>query len=147
MRLEAVAGAAVGAAAMYALDRSVGRPRLAGLSVPAPRRRSHRAAGVAPVLQGAAARRRARFEAIDDATIARNVQRELVDEAPRVIVAADRGVVSLRGQVDDGEVIHRLAVQTLDVDGVHAVRSLLHTPDTPVPTGERAALLTAIDPA
>ncbi len=51
---------------------------------------------------------------------------------------AENGVVFLRGEVDDQAWIDRLGSEAAEVDGVQAVRNLLHRPGTDAPTAPAA---------
>lgn len=68
----------------------------------------------------------------DDATLAQKVESEVFRAAhvPKgtVNVNAEHGVVYLRGELDEPELIERLIQQTRKVQGVRDVRSLLHPP-------------------
>jgi osmotically-inducible protein OsmY len=74
----------------------------------------------------------------DDVTLARKVETEIfrAPDAPkgRISVNAENGVVFLRGEIDDPQWITRLGDEAARVNGVAAVRNLLHTPATPAPT-------------
>jgi osmotically-inducible protein OsmY len=76
-------------------------------------------------------------ETPDDVTLAHTVETEIFrpDDAPKgaVSVNAENGVVFLRGEVDP-EWIERLGSGAAKVDGVKAVRNLLHAPGTPAPS-------------
>jgi len=52
----------------------------------------------------------------------------------QINVNAENGVVVLRGQVEESELIRDLEAKTRKVQGVREVENLLHTPGTPVPT-------------
>jgi osmotically-inducible protein OsmY len=70
-------------------------------------------------------------------TLARKVETEIfrAADAPKgsVSVNAENGVVFLRGTVDDRAWIERLGAEAKNVDGVEAVRNLLHLPGTEAP--------------
>jgi osmotically-inducible protein OsmY len=74
----------------------------------------------------------------DDVTLARKVESEIFRDAdaPKglVDVNAVDGVVYLRGEVGQPELITELEEQTRKVQGVREVRNLLHMPGTPAPT-------------
>jgi osmotically-inducible protein OsmY len=78
-----------------------------------------------------------RVEDVDDVTLARKVETEIFrdEAAPKgnVSVNAESGTVYLRGMVAEEEWIERLAEQARKVDGVKAVKNLLHRPGTPAP--------------
>jgi osmotically-inducible protein OsmY len=73
----------------------------------------------------------------DDVTLARKVESEIFrsHDAPKgsVSVNAENGVVFLRGALDDPSWIERLGSAAEQVDGVEAVRNLLHQTGTPAP--------------
>jgi osmotically-inducible protein OsmY len=73
----------------------------------------------------------------DDVTLAHKVETEIfrASDAPkgRVSVNVENGVVFLRGAVDDPQWIARLGDEAARVQGVSAVRNLLHAPTTPTP--------------
>ena len=77
----------------------------------------------------------------DDATLARKVESELFRDAdvPKgdINVNAERGVVYLRGQVEDESLIEALGSAARKIQGVRDVENLLHTPGTPAPTKQR----------
>jgi osmotically-inducible protein OsmY len=74
----------------------------------------------------------------DDVTLARKVETEIFRDAEvpkgQINVNAENGVVVLRGEVDQLELIHDLEQKTRNVQGVQEVENLLHTAGTPVPT-------------
>jgi osmotically-inducible protein OsmY len=74
----------------------------------------------------------------NDATLKAKVESEIFREAGRpkdkVDVNAENGVVYLRGEVDEPELITELEAQTRKVQGVQGVENLLHLPGEPVPT-------------
>jgi hypothetical protein len=74
----------------------------------------------------------------DDVTLARKVETEIfrAADAPKgnVNVNAVDGVVELRGQVDQPELVQELEEKTRKVHGVRDVRNLLHTPSQSAPT-------------
>jgi osmotically-inducible protein OsmY len=74
----------------------------------------------------------------DDVTLARKVETEIFRgaEVPKgqINVNAEDGVVVLRGEVEQPELIRDLEKKTRNVQGVREVENLLHTPGTPVPT-------------
>jgi len=73
----------------------------------------------------------------DDVTLARKVETEIFRDAEvpkgQINVNAENGVVVLRGEVDEPELIRDLEQKTRNVQGVQEVENLLHTPGTPVP--------------
>jgi gas vesicle protein len=74
----------------------------------------------------------------DDATLANKVRTEIFRpaDAPKgdVSVSVERGVVQLRGEVKQEEMIEDLVEKARNVQGVRDVENLLHTPGTPAPT-------------
>jgi hypothetical protein len=73
----------------------------------------------------------------DDVTLTRRVESEVFRDAdvPKgdINVAAQEGVVVLRGQVQHLEQIRDLETRVRRVHGVREVDNLLHLPDTPAP--------------
>ena len=74
----------------------------------------------------------------DDVTLAHKVETEIFRDAEvpkgQINVNAENGVVVLRGEVEEPELIRDLEEKTRNVQGVQEVENLLHTPGTPVPT-------------
>jgi osmotically-inducible protein OsmY len=74
----------------------------------------------------------------DDATLAHKVETEIFRDAEvpkgQINVNAENGVVVLRGEVEQSELIRDLEQKTRKVQGVREVENLLHTPGTPAPT-------------
>jgi osmotically-inducible protein OsmY len=74
----------------------------------------------------------------DDVTLAHKVETEIFRDAEvpkgQINVNAENGVVVLRGEVEQSELIRDLEEKTRKVQGVREVENLLHTPGTPVPT-------------
>jgi osmotically-inducible protein OsmY len=73
----------------------------------------------------------------DDATLAHKVETEIFRNAEvpkgQINVNAENGVVVLRGEVEQSELIRDLEQKTRNVQGVQEVENLLHTPGTPAP--------------
>jgi osmotically-inducible protein OsmY len=73
----------------------------------------------------------------DDVTLARKVETEIFRDAEvpkgQINVNAENGVVVLRGEVEEPELIRDLEQKTRNVQGVQEVENLLHTPGTPAP--------------
>jgi osmotically-inducible protein OsmY len=73
----------------------------------------------------------------DDATLAHKVETEIFRDAEvpkgRINVNAENGVVVLRGEVEQPELISDLEKKTRNVQGVREVENLLHTPGTQAP--------------
>jgi osmotically-inducible protein OsmY len=138
-----LAGAAAGAAGAYLLDpkdgarrRGVARDKAvttaksrAGDVAGSAKKAAGKARGAAPGMPGRGAP--------DDVTLARKVESEIFRpaDAPKgdVSVNAENGVVFLRGEVAQSEWIDRLGSEAEQVDGVKAVRNLLHLPGTEAP--------------
>jgi osmotically-inducible protein OsmY len=141
-------GAATGAAAEYFLDpaqgrrrRHVARDRSLALLRRGGREAVRRADYTAGIVKGAAHEAtpsRGGEPELDDVTLARKVESEIFRGAdvPKgaVSVNAENGVAFLRGQVPDQEWVERLGEAARDVDGVKAVKNLLHPPGTPAPS-------------
>ena len=138
----------IGAAIMYFLDPQQGRRRRAtvrdrGLSFfrQGGRRAERMGRGVASQTVGIAHKARHIREEekdFDDTTLARKVESEIFRDADapkgQVDVNVVDGVVYLRGELEEPELIEALAEKTRKVSGVKGVENLLHTPGTPAPT-------------
>jgi len=76
----------------------------------------------------------------DDVTLARKVETEIFRDADapkgQVDVNVQDGVVQLRGEVPDQDMVDDLVEKTRRVQGVRDVESLLHLPGTPAPMHE-----------
>jgi osmotically-inducible protein OsmY len=150
-----VAGAAAGAAAAYFLDPQGGAQRrretrqktvstVKGNVSSVAAQATAQAGKVAGKAQSAA---RSAAPGVgtdyDDVTLARKVETEIFRsaDAPKgqVSVNAENGVVFLRGAVDDATWIERLGSEAEKVDGVKAVRNLLHPAGTPAPSAPGAS--------
>ena len=148
----AVAMLSLGALLMYFLDRSSGRRRRARVRdrfarvrrfvtrdvTRAAQRRGRRMQGVARgVRHDAAELIPHRHEHVDDDTLVARVRSEVLRRAdvPAGDIHVDvyEGCVTLRGQLDSDDDIHRVVERTRRVDGVTDVRSYLHLPGTPPP--------------
>jgi osmotically-inducible protein OsmY len=74
----------------------------------------------------------------DDVTLARKVESEIFRGADvpkgQVNVNAEGGVVFLRGELDNPDLIKDLEKAARNVQGVREVENLLHAPGTPAPT-------------
>jgi osmotically-inducible protein OsmY len=74
----------------------------------------------------------------DDTTLARKVETEIFRDADvpkgQINVNAENGVVYLRGEVDQPEMIGDLEEKTRNVQGVRDVENLLHVPGQEAPT-------------
>jgi osmotically-inducible protein OsmY len=143
-----LAGAAVGAAAAYFLDPQGGAARrnqtrdkaLASVKSTASEAGSatKHAAQAAKGKVAEKAPSVGKSEPANDVTLARRVETEIFRDADapkgQVSVNAENGVVFLRGEVDDQEWIDRLGQAAEQVDGVQAVRNLLHRPGSETPS-------------
>ena len=73
----------------------------------------------------------------DDVTLARKVESEIFRDADapkgQVDVDVQNGIVQLRGEVHDPELIEELVAKALGVQGVKDVENLLHLPQTQAP--------------
>ena len=142
-----LAGAAAGAAAAYFLDPQGGARRRKEMRDKALAQAKSGAGSVAGTAKHAAGKARGTVADVtpsvpwrdepDDVTLARKVETEIFRpaDAPKgaVSVNAENGVVFLRGVVEDRGWIERLEVEAGKVDGVKAVRNLLHLPGTEAP--------------
>ncbi len=74
----------------------------------------------------------------DDVTLARKVETEIFRDADvpkgQINVNAENGVVVLRGEVEQPDLIKDLEKKARKIQGVREVENLLHTPGTPAPT-------------
>jgi osmotically-inducible protein OsmY len=132
----AVAGAAAGA--MFLLDPHRGRAR----------RQLARDRGGKLLRRGwRLARAQAAASQLDDLTLTRKVESEVFRDSSlpkeQVSVNTEDGVVYLRGQLSSAAKIELLSARVLTVFGVRGVKSLLHTPGTPIPAREHVPLLSA----
>jgi osmotically-inducible protein OsmY len=113
----------VGGAAAYAAKRFVERSERAGRAVGATK-------------YGFAFWPRGR-SAVDDVTLAQQVESELSREQHpakgRISVNAANGVVQLRGEVEQPELIDELVQRAHSVQGVREVENLLHLPGQEAP--------------
>ena len=74
----------------------------------------------------------------DDVTLARKVETEIFRDADvpkgQINVNAEGGVVYLRGEVEQPDMIEELESKARDVQGVREVENLLHLPGQEAPT-------------
>jgi|SRR5215210_5145694 len=74
----------------------------------------------------------------DDVTLARKVETEIFRDAEvpkgKINVNAEDGVVFLRGEIDDADLIRDLEKAARNVQGVREVENFLHAPGTEAPT-------------
>jgi osmotically-inducible protein OsmY len=143
-------GAAAGAATQYFLDKQSGARRrhtARDQAMSLARRQAHDVAAKADYAAGQAKGKVAsmkptpsddrKLDELGDAALARKVESEIfrAEDAPKgkVDVNVENGVVFLRGEVER-DWIERLERDAEQVNGVKAVRNLLHPPGTPAPT-------------
>jgi len=141
------AGAASGGAALFFLDPRSGRrrrklsaDRVAGAVRRGLRRFARAGRQVRATSYGAAQSIRHRSEGprdLDDVTLARKVETELFrdPEVPKgqISINAQRGLVQLRGEVPNADMVTALVEQARTVSGVRDVESLLHLPGVEAP--------------
>jgi predicted exporter len=76
---------------------------------------------------------------LDDISLVHKVESELFRDRSipkgRISINADRGIVVLRGQLDDAQDIERVEREVRKVAGVRDVDNLLHLPGAPAPAG------------
>src|SRR5438045_2059788 len=144
MRKLMLAGA-VGAAVAYFFDRENGRRRRKESikrTVAFFNKRGRRAAGgVAAQASAAKAKATHRKEEEkpqpDDVTLARKVETEIFRDAEvpkgKINVNVEDGVVYLRGELEEKDLIKELEDQARKVQGVLGVENLLHAPGEPAP--------------
>jgi hypothetical protein len=74
---------------------------------------------------------------LDDISLVHKVESELFRDRSipkgRISINADRGIVVLRGQLDDAQEIQRIGREARKVAGVRDVDNLLHLPGAPAP--------------
>jgi osmotically-inducible protein OsmY len=137
--------AALGAALAYFLDPDNGNrrrkeaiKRLAGLSSRHGRRLARGAASQTHAFKQKAIHRREEPKPQpDDVTLARKVETEIFRDAAvpkgQINVNAEDGVVFLRGEVEQPDLIKDLEEKARSVQGVVGVENLLHTPSEAAP--------------
>jgi osmotically-inducible protein OsmY len=143
--------AAIGAALMYFLDPADGKrrrhvfvDRVAGFFRRTTRKaeRAGRYAGSQAygLKQKATHLRQEPKPQPDDATLKDKVESELFRDADvpkgQINVNAEHGVVYLRGEVGEPELIETLERRARKIHGVQRVENLLHVPGEPAPTKE-----------
>lgn len=156
-----IAGAAVGAGAMYWLDASEGRRRRAmvrdrfahlraAFGRDLPHRLERRGRYVRGISRGfahdaAGLLHRGGHHAFDDETLVARVRSEALRDrhlkSGEVNIDAYEGCVTLRGQIPDVELLEELVQRTQRIEGVRSVRSYLHLPGT-VPPNKAEVLAT-----
>jgi osmotically-inducible protein OsmY len=143
-------GAALGALLAYFLDpqngtrrRHMAVDRTAAFIRSRARESARAGRGVAADAYGVSQKLQHRDEQpkdYDDATLADKVRTEIFrpEDAPKgdVNVNVQDGVVQLRGEVQQSELIDDLVDRARSVQGVRDVENLMHLPGTPAPTHE-----------
>ena len=143
-------GGLLGAAIAYFFDpqngrrrRAMRRDRSAGFVRQSGRSAARAGRGVAAEAYGVSQKAQHLSEQpkeFDDATLAQKVQSEIFRDADvtkgQINVNAEDGIVVLRGEVEQPELIEELVEKTRKVQGVRDVQNLLHLPGTPAPTSE-----------
>jgi osmotically-inducible protein OsmY len=138
---------AIGAALVYFFDsqngnrrRKMAVDRALGFLRRTERKGEHLARGVAAEAYGVAQKAthlKEQEKEFDDATLARKVETEIFRDAGvpkgRINVNAENGVVVLRGEVEQPDMIQALEQKTRKVQGVRDVENLLHAPGQEAP--------------
>jgi BON domain len=100
-------------------------------------RQAHYEAGKVVGLAHAIAHRDHGTKDLDDVGLVRKVESELFRDRTlpkgQISINADRGIVVLRGQLDDEDEIHRIERATRKIAGVRDVENLLHMPGVAAP--------------
>jgi hypothetical protein len=145
-RAGTTAGFVSGLTTMYFLDPSTGRRRRQVAREQAVKllRRGGRETAAQGVAEGEVhefrAERTQPAPQPDDVTLVDRVQSVIFRDPGvsrgSVIVNAENGVIYLRGEVTSPELAERMAFATRSVDGVLAVKNLLHLPGERSPTAE-----------
>ena len=138
---------AAGVALAFLLDPRSGKRRrhlVRDRTTAAFRRRAHRVerqahyeAGKVVGLAHAITHREQAAPELDDVSLVRKVESELFRDRTlpkgQISINADRGIVVLRGQLEDVQQIERIEREVRKVAGVHDVENLLHPPTVPAP--------------
>ena len=86
---------------------------------------------------GHAIRHRDQAAELDDVGLVRKVESELFRDRTipkgHISINADRGIVVLRGELDDAQQIQSIEHEVRKVAGVRDVENLLHSPGVPAP--------------
>jgi hypothetical protein len=149
VRLAAVAltASAVGAALQFLFDARSGRRRRALIrdrAAGAMRRRrrqlgrnAHREAGKVVGLAHSISGRSRSAPELDDVSLVRKVETELFRDRSipkgKISINSDRGIVVLRGALEDERQIRRIEHAARRIAGVREVENLLHAPGAPAP--------------
>jgi hyperosmotically inducible periplasmic protein len=100
-------------------------------------RQAHYEAGKVVGLAHAIAHRQQAAPELDDVSLVRKVESELFRDRTipkgQISINADRGIVVLRGQLEDAQQIRRIERQVRTVAGVRDVENLLHPSAVPAP--------------
>jgi hypothetical protein len=100
-------------------------------------RQAHYEAGKVVGLAHAITHREQAAPELDDVSLVRKVESELFRDRTiskgRISINADRGIVVLRGQLEDAQQIQRIEREVRGVAGVRDVENLLHPPGVPAP--------------
>ncbi len=100
-------------------------------------RQAHYEAGKLAGLGHAITHRDQAAAELDDVSLVRKVETELFRDRTipkgQISINADRGIVVLRGQLDDAQQIERIEREVRKVTGVREVENLLHLPTVPAP--------------
>jgi hypothetical protein len=100
-------------------------------------RQAHYEAGKVIGLTHAIAHRHHDTPELDDVTLVRKVESELYRDRTipkgQISINADRGIVVLRGELDDSQQIRHIENAARKIFGVRDVENLLHKPGVPVP--------------
>ena len=137
-------GAAVGAALVYFFDRERGRKRRAEAikrSAKAFRQAGRRGQGAVAQVQGlkqkATHLKEREKPQPDDVTLTRKVETEIFRSADvpkgQINVNVEDGIVYLRGELEQPDLIQDLGAQARKVQGVLGVENLLHVPGQEAP--------------
>jgi BON domain len=143
----AVPAFAAGAALEFFLDQRSGRRRrrlVRDRAVAALRRRArkferqgHYEAGKLVGLAHAITHRERAAPELDDISLVRKVESELFRDRSlpkgQISINSDRGIVVLRGQLEDAQQIQRIEREVRKVSGVRDVENLLHPAAVPAP--------------
>jgi hypothetical protein len=103
-------------------------------------RQAHYEAGKAGGLVHKVTHRHPAAPDLDDITLVRKVESEVFRDRTipkgQISLNADGGIVVLRGQVEDPELIRRVEHEVRAVAGVRDVENLLHPPGVPAPMSQ-----------
>jgi BON domain len=103
-------------------------------------RQAHYEAGKVIGLTHTIAHRRHGMPELDDVSLVRKVESELFRDRTlpkgRISINADRGIVVLRGELDDSQQIRHIENAARKICGVRDVENLLHEPGAPAPPSQ-----------